>query len=475
MIPDDGGDSGLFLTPVPVPPGDPAALAKGAATYTAAHGELERDRAMLTGAAGQADGATWSGLGATAFVATTDELAAAYALTCSALAKGASTLRTYAAALTVAKETAHSANNAIAKANALASALFAAQSAADGAQRAAVETDQAATTAEAQAAANPHSPAAKVAAENARSTATQSQTAATDAWNKVNSLQAQYDAARATALSLAAEAKRQATEAAMRANAGFEAAAVDLMGLKPKPARGGAHGVTGGGSGAWQDLVAHLAKWNDTAGWALNSWGAFGAVVTGRAEAAYAASSAKLSSASAAEDEAFWKWYSREGSWFDWAPKAQAYNSAATGAAASLKDLRESITPGKGLMGVVGRVGLVAGIGSDVVTEISPSPSFGPDGLLGGNTDRVMAGANMVASGLALGDSFGVEAASAALAIPGVDVVAGGVLVGTAVYFGGEFVYQHWHGIEHGVESVGHGIAHGLSSAASWVGNELGL
>ena len=54
----DGGGStgGLFLKPIPVPPGDPGALSKAAGTYTAAHGELERQQARLTGLAGQAGG-----------------------------------------------------------------------------------------------------------------------------------------------------------------------------------------------------------------------------------------------------------------------------------------------------------------------------------------------------------------------------------------------------------------------------------
>lgn len=464
MIRSDGGGAGLFLSPVPEPPGDPAALSRGAATYTAAHGELERNRATLTNAAGQAGGPAWSGAGAAGFVTAAEELAAAYALTSSALAQGASTLRAYASDLAAAKETARRANAAIAETNSLATALLNAESAAGNAQSAADGAAQAAVNAEAQAAAAPHSATARVAADSARSAANEAQSAAQDAWNRVNALSGQYDAARSHALSLAGQARAQASQAAAKASAGFEAATADLFGVKPRPARGGAHGVPGGGL-TWPEVVSNLAKWNDTAGWALNSWGAFGAFVTGRKELGYLGASSTLRSAYAAEDEAFWKFYGREGSYFDWAPKMRAYNTAADGARDALKELRGSITPeARSAMGVVGRIGLVAGIGSDVITEISPNKSFGPDGLLGGNTDRVMAGLNIGASGLALGDSFGIAAASTAMAIPGVDVVVGGVLVGTAVYAGGEFVYQHWHGIEHGI-----------SSAVSWVGHELGL
>ena len=471
----DGGGSGLFLTPLPEPPGDPAALSRGAATYTAAYGELDRGRATLSGAAGQADGATWSGLGATAYVSATGDLTSASALVCAALARGASTLRAYASDLAEAKATTGRANAAIARVNALARELTGAEATAESDQLTAADAAQTAATAEAHATANPHLPAAKATADSARTTANQAQSAAQDSWNKVSMLNALYDAARATAVSLTAEAERQAKQAASKASAGFQAATADLAGAKPGAARGGAHGVTGSGSSAWQRLVTDFADWNDKAGWGLNSWGAFGAVLTLRAEASYGGAAAKLSSASAAEDEAFWKWYSREGSYFDWQPKATAYNAAASGATDALQDLRESIVPGKGLMGTLGKVGLVAGIGSDIVTEIAPPKSFGPDGLLGGNTDRVMAGANMAASGLALGGSMEIGAATTLLAVPGVDVVVGGVLVGTAVYFGGEFVYQHWSGIEHGVSSAADTVGHGLGSAASWVGGELGL
>lgn len=471
MIETDGGGTGLFLSPVPVPPGDPAALSHAAATYTAAHGELERNRATLTSAAAQTGGSAWSGAGATAFVSTAQELTSAYALTASALAQGAAALRGYASDLAAAKETARRANAAITETNALASALLNAQGAAEGAQASADGAAMTATDAEATAAAAPHSPTAKVAAVDARSAASDAQTAATDAWNRVNALSGQYDAARAHALSLVAQAGTEASLAASKASAGFDAAVADLVGVKPAPARGGAHGVTSAGTSSWAHMISDLAAWNDDAGWGLNSWGAWGAFVTGRKELSYAGASSTLRSAAEAEDEAFWKFYSREGSYFDWAPKVTAYNSAADGAQDALKELRDSISPGDGPIGVVGKVGLVAGIGSDIVTEISPGQSFGPDHVFGGTTNRVMSGLNMGASVLALGDGFGVAAAGAAMAIPGVDVVVGGVLVGTAVYAGGEYVYQHWHGIEHGVSTVGHD----LGSAASWVGSELGL
>ncbi len=55
MLPDDGG-GGLFLAPIEIPPGDPGALCAAAGTYTAAHGEIERNRAALARTVGGASG-----------------------------------------------------------------------------------------------------------------------------------------------------------------------------------------------------------------------------------------------------------------------------------------------------------------------------------------------------------------------------------------------------------------------------------
>ena len=81
MFPSDGGPGGFFLTPIPVPPGDPGALSSAAGKYTAAHGEIVRQQALLKGAAGQAAGAAWTGVGAANYVAATTDLVAVYGLT----------------------------------------------------------------------------------------------------------------------------------------------------------------------------------------------------------------------------------------------------------------------------------------------------------------------------------------------------------------------------------------------------------
>ncbi len=117
-------------------------------------------------------------------------------------------------------------------------------------------------------------------------------------------------------------------------------------------------------------------------------------------------------------------------------------------------------------MAVLGKAGLGLGMASDVITFAAPTPSFGPGGILGGNTDRGMAAANFAASGLALGSSLDIGLATTAMAIPGVDVVVGGVLIGTAAYFAGEFVYQHWGNITHAVDGA-------LNAAGSWAGHEV--
>lgn len=471
MLPSDGGSGGLFLSPVPEPQGDPAALSRGAATYTAAHGEIERNRAALASAASQAGGTAWSGTGAAGYVSATTDLAATYALTSAALASGATALRAYSADLTTAKETTRQANAAVAASNAAATALLAAEDTARQSATAAAEASQAATTAETQAAANPHSPAATVAAQNARSAATGAQTSANSASGRVSVLTAQYDADHSRALTLITEAQTQATQAASKAASGFDAAATGLMGKSPAPAHGGATGVPGGSP--WQDLIGELADWNDKAGWGLNAWGAFGAVVLGKAEVGYLEAAAGLGKAIDGFDGAV-NAIQSGGGFFStgYYGKVDALNEAfgaRRDAAGNLLDAIRPATSDRGFVtGILGRAGLGLGMASDVVTMVAPTKSFGPDGLLGGNTDRVMAGLNFGASGLALGSSFGLEAAGAALAIPGVNIVVGGVLIGTAVYFGGEFVYQHWHDIA----GLGDSAWHGIEDAGSWAGHE---
>jgi hypothetical protein len=245
MLPADGTGAGLFLTPVPVPTGDPGALSRAAATYASAHGEIDRNRAVLAAVGGQASGQAWTGTGATAYLSASGHLTAAYTLTAAVLARGAATLRTYASELAAAQQAAHQANTAVAVPNASTSAFLAAQATYEQSATAASQASDTATAAHAQAAASPHSPAARIAADNAQSEAEQAQPAASAAATRLSTLAAQSDADRARAVALSAQARQEAQQAASKAAAGFDAASGVLAGPPARPAPGGAHGVTG--------------------------------------------------------------------------------------------------------------------------------------------------------------------------------------------------------------------------------------
>src|ERR1700722_18511252 len=156
-----GGSAGLFLSPIPVPPGDPGSLSSAAGKYSAAHGELLRQQARLKGAANQAGGAEWTGSGAANFVSASTDLVAVYGLTAGALANGATALNTLSADLSNAQKLAHQANAAVATSNAAARAYLSAQAAAEQAQTQADDAATTSTTAETHASANPHSAAAR--------------------------------------------------------------------------------------------------------------------------------------------------------------------------------------------------------------------------------------------------------------------------------------------------------------------------
>jgi hypothetical protein len=462
LIGDSGG--GLFLSPVEVPPGDPGALAHAAGTYTAAHGEIDRSHATLTGAAGLAGGPSWTGTGAASYVTATTELASVYALTAAALARGATALKAYSTDLHQAQQTAHQANAAVSRSNSLASAYLTAQATARQSAQAASDASDASTTADTHAAANPHSPSARTAAEHARTAASDAQSTATADAQRASAASNAYSAAYSHAVSLCSAATQQARHASTKAAAAFDAATTELSGQSAKPAAAGARGVPGGGP--WQTVLKHLAVWNGDAGWGLNAWGAFGAVLISQAEVTYLEAQAGLGRAVDTFDGAVDGLIAGKGFF------STGYYDAVDGLTGAFgarrlanTELLNSIRPAvddTGALAKFSRFGLVAGMASDVVTLVKPGQSYGPDGLLGGNTDRGVAAANLAASGLALGSSMDIGLATAAMAIPGVDVVVGGVLIGTAAYFAGEFVYQHF----------GHTIAHGLDTAGSWIGHE---
>jgi hypothetical protein len=467
MFPSDGGGS-LFLSPIPVPPGDPGSLSGAAGKYTAAHGEIVRQQALLKGAAGQAAGAAWTGVGAANYEAATTDLVAVYGLTAAALAKGATALKTFSSDLSSAQKAAHQANTAVATSNAAARAYLSAQSAAEQAQTEADDATTASTTAANHANANPHSAPARQAADTAQTTANDKQSSATAASGRASALLSQYEADYSRAVTLCTQAQTEAHQAVTKAGTAFNAATTDLMGKSAKPVPGGAKPVPGGSP--WTATIDALATGNNWAGPLLNGWGAFGAVVLTKAGTTYLEAQADLGKAADTYDTAIDAVLSKQGFFSSGFYNAQdAYNAAAGANSKAFTGLQDAIRPAvddPGLMALVGKAGLGVGMLSDGITLVAPSPSFGPGGVLGGNTDRGLAAANLAASGLALGSSLDVGLATTAMAIPGVDVVVGGVLIGTAAYFAGEYVYQHWGGITHAVDGA-------LNAAGSWAGHEV--
>jgi hypothetical protein len=468
VLPADDG-SGLYLSPVPVPTGDPAALAKAASTFTAAHGEISRNHATLTGP-------VWQGTGAAAYLTSVHDLTVTYALTATALASGATALHAYAGDLRTAQDTARRANAAVATANAAATAMLGAQATADQSRAAATDAAQTSATADAQAAASPHSPTAHTAATTARTAATQAQATAQSDAGRLSSLSAAWATDRSHALSLCSLAQQQASHAATKAGAAFDAAATALMGKTAKPVRGGATGVAGGES-SWQKLSDDMDTVNDDAGWGLNSLNAFGAIFMSKAEVVYLEAQAGLSKSITGYDTAVEAVLADKGFFSSgFYPATNKLNEAFGARRAANSDLMDSIRPAtsdKGLLATGTRGLLVLGMVSDLWTMKDPAKSFGPGDVLGGNTDRVMAGANLAASGVALGASMDVGLATAAMAIPGVDVVVGAVLIGTAVYFGGEFVYAHWDDISHAASTATHAVGTALSDTGHFAENEI--
>jgi hypothetical protein len=81
-----------------------------------------------------------------------------------------------------------------------------------------------------------------------------------------------------------------------------------------------------------------------------------------------------------------------------------------------------------------------------------------------------MASANLAAFGLAIGSDLGIDAATAALAIPGADVIAGAVLIGAGAHFAGENIYNHY---GHDIPKLGEQAWDDLGSANNWVNNKV--
>jgi hypothetical protein len=459
MLPADSGGGGLFLATIPVPPGDPAALAAAAGTYTAAHGEMQRDQAALGRVAGSAGEASWIGVGALSFGLVSKDLAAAYTLTAGALAKGATALRSYGVALAAAKETARQANAEVARTNATATALLSAEATARSSAEAASQAHQDAATATAHATANPHSPAAVSAADAARQTATDAQNTATGDAGRVSVLTAQYDAERAQALRLIALAKQQATTAANQAGTAFDDATLGLLDNNPVQARGGAEGVDGG---PWEGITQVVEKTHTSLGF-VGADGILWAMGKGAENAAEFMKDLPKLEQEWLHEIAPW---GQNASQEEWDAAVRRWWAKSDAAEAFGQDYAND-TSLLGRLSVAGRIG-GGGIAlfGDGLTMVNPPQS----GAMG-NVDRGVAAVNAGIVGVdtvgAIGTLAGIDAIS--FSVPPVGVA---VAVGTGLYLSGAYAYEHWawfrndlaNPVGHAFADMGKGIAHGVSS-----------
>jgi len=463
MLPADSA-GGLFLAALPEPPGDPAALSAAAGTFSAAHGEIERNQAAMARAAHQDGEASWIGVGALSFATVTSDLVQAFGLTAAALASGAAALRAYSAALATAKATTRQANAEIAKANATADAMLAAESTARASAYAAQQASEQATTATAHATANPHSPAAASAADTAQRAATDAQNTASSDASAVSALTAQYDAEHAQALRLSALAKQQASTAANQAAAAFDNATLGLLGQRPTPARGGAHGVVGS---PWQGLTEVVEKTHTTLG-LLAADGILWAMGKGAENAAeFMKELPKLEQewlhellpwGKGASQE---KWDAAVRRWWVKSDAAEAFG--------------EDFVNDTSLLGKVSMAGRVGGgaiaLFGDGLTIADP-PQAGAMGWV----DRGVAGVNAGVVGVdavgAVGTLAGIDAIS--FSVPPVGVA---VAVGTGLYLSGAYLYKHWGFFRNDIANpVGHAFADagkGLYHGASHLGHDI--
>jgi hypothetical protein len=240
-----------------------------------------------------------------------------------------------------------------------------------------------------------------------------------------------------------------------------------VVGAKPHAPHGGAKGVLG--SPQWMNVTDDVNAFVIAGAgiWAGPSGRLFIKAASGYFDSAgeMAAASGDLEEATAVYRSAYDAFYGvpvtqRVQGWFDMMAKQRAMQAAEADEGIAGKalvqakeDLEESLGGTEGFVGKFGAGMYGLAMVSDLYSEWRPSNAFGSTGEV---LDRVSSGLNFAASGLALGDmaSFGV--ASALMAVPGVDVVVGGVLIGTAVYATAEDVWQHRRGIEHAFHDVEH-------------------
>lgn len=462
-----GGSGGLFLATIAIPPGDPGALSAAAGTYSAAQGEIDRNRAALAREANGAGEAQWVGVGSSSFSVVSKALVSAYALVSAALAKGATALRTYSTALKTAQDTAAKANAEVALTNQTATALLAAEATARTSAQASTEASQQSQTAQAHATAQPHSPAAAQAAHTAQQTATDAENQANADAAKVTALTSQYNSERAQALKLCALAKQQATAAAKDAATGFDGATLGLLD-NPKPVAGGAEGDKGS---PWEVLTGAIEKSHTALGflavdgilWQLGKGAEFAEKWMDdlpKLEGEWLHEALPWGQ-NASDDE----WAAAVHSWWTKSDAAEAFG--------------EQFVNDTKFLGMVSRWARIGGgpiaITGDVLTMIDP-----PQAGTMGNIDRVVAGGNAVLVGAdtlgAIGTLAGIDAISFSLPPVGVALA-----VGTGLYLAGAYAYKHWawfrndfaNPIGHATVDVVKGIGHGTVSLVKDAGHEL--
>jgi hypothetical protein len=425
-------------------PGDPLAIRASAARQHSIADKVSQQSRLVQSVAGDGT-SSWRGPAATAFRALSNDLDLVHTALVGAHRQAADALSTFAAVLanlqSQAEQLAGQANQAAREyANAhqqvtlLAPQVTAAQTAYN--QAAAVPPGS-----------NPNlvGPVADPALSSAYQAMTSKQAQTGSAQQAASQASATLDSCRSHAFALHAQA-----------NAAAERCAATL------------HSVSD-----WPKIEASLGALNDRAGWVLNAWGVYGGVVTSDKLFDLLTAQRVFQAAKRAESAAFQAWNKQDGGPLAWDAARKSENTAWKRVQDAKSEVEDEIAPaatdGEATK-LIGRAGLVLAMASDVVTLVDPSPSFGSGHVLGGWRDRGMAFANFAASGIALGDSFGLVAADAAISlIPG-GVVVASVLVGTAAYFASEFVYQHWGDITGAVSTA----THWAGQEASEVGGDIG-
>jgi hypothetical protein len=124
--------------------------------------------------------------------------------------------------------------------------------------------------------------------------------------------------------------------------------------------------------------------------------------------------------------------------------------------------------PERGVIGVLGKVGGVVGVASDVAVLIDPGVENKDEatGL------RVTAGVNIAATGMAFAPSLAALVGVNAVAdwIPGVGQV---VMVATGLILAGDYIYHHREQIAHAAEATGHALATATTATTHFVGHEV--